>query len=100
MSLTLKILLLLDAFFALALAVYLFIKYRKKFKKRPEIIRNESGKEETEVEVTYEEEKVKVSQCEVSIKEEALKKAEEDKLNIGSYDDLETFIKEKSEEKK
>lgn len=100
MSLTLKILLLLDAFFTLLLAVYLFIKYRRKFKKRPEIIRSANEKEETEVEVTYEEEKVKVVTEEVSAPAQAPNEAKEDKLNIGSYEDLESLIKTKSEEKK
>jgi hypothetical protein len=100
MSLALKILLLLDAFFALLLAVYLFIKYKRKFKKRPEIIINANAKEETEVEVTYEEEKVKVVTEEVSAQVQAPNEAKEDKLNIGSYDDLEALIRKKSEEKK
>ncbi len=100
MNLTLKILLLLDAFFALLLAVYLFIKYRRKFKKRPEIIKSENEREEKEVEVTYEEEKVKLVTEEVSSNEEKTpNEVDEDKLNIGSYEDLEAFIKKKSEEK-
>ena len=99
MSLTLKILLLLDAFFALLLAVFLFIKYRRKFNKRPEII-VQSKETEIEVEVAYEEEKVKVVTEEEKAQTQAPNEAKEDKLNIGSYDDLEALIQKKSEEKK
>ena len=59
MNLTLKILLLSDAVFALALAIYLFIKYRKIFKESLDAFRMEVAvTSDSEPEVTYEEEKV------------------------------------------
>ncbi len=64
MSLTLKILLAADAFFALLLIVYLAVKYGKTFSKRPDFFKSEN-KDGVEVEVAYVDEPLAVKTEEV-----------------------------------
>ncbi len=108
MSLTLKILLAADAFFALLLVLYLTLKYGKLFSKKPEIFKPEiKDGVEIEPEVTYEEEKISVvTQTIIQKPEEGIatgEKAmsdsgenaqvqEEVKLTIGSFEDLEDLV--------
>ena len=99
MNITLKILLLSDAFFALALAVYLFIKYRRRFKRRTDIFKSEVAISEAEAEVTYEEEKVEVVTETVFKPSEEQSRTKSEKLKIGSYEELEALIKERLKEK-
>ena len=79
MSLTLKILLAADAFFALLLIVYLGVKYGKIFSKRPESFKLEkaNGTQE-EVEVTYEEEPapIKTEAIDITVVEEVKETSE------------------------
>jgi hypothetical protein len=109
MSLTLKILLLCDTFFALLLIVYLLIKYTKIFTRRPEFFptTKEDGEE---VEVSYQEPSTPVKPLKKDVqrqeiiknqptfpveepKEEKIRQDEEEKLVIGSFDELEEQVK-------
>ena len=100
MNITLKILLLSDAFFALALAVYLFIKYRKRFIDSLDDFRLEVAvATDSEPEVTYEEEKVEVVTETVFKPSEEPTETKSEKLKIGSYEELEALIKERLKEK-
>lgn len=93
MSLTLKILLATDAFFALLLVVYLVVKCTGVFNRKPEFfdLKKENGEE---MEVSYEEPVVPLKK-EVKIEEKVEEK--EEKLIIGSFEDLENQVKSASE---
>ena len=97
MSLTLKILLATDAFFALLLVVYLVVKYTGVFNRKPEFF-NQKKENGEEMEVSYEEPVVPLKK-EVKIEEKVEVKEEikEEKLIIGSFEDLENQVKSASE---
>lgn len=91
MSLTLKILLAADAFFALLLIVYLAVKYGKMFSKRPEYFKSEN-KEGVEVEVAYVDEPLAVKTEEVvatQLNEQKEAEIEETKIEESSKEEEE-----------
>lgn len=90
MSLTLKILLAVDAFFALLLISYLVVKYSTVFNRRPEIYSSE--KEQTPVEVSYEE--VAVTEKKEPEKPKSQVLEEKQTISIGTFEELEESIKQ------
>lgn len=103
MSLTLKILLMVDVFFALLLLVYVIVKYVEVFNRKPKIFKPEiiNG---VEAEVSYTEEPTvfrvnsiqEVNNQQVNNQQENNQEEKEDKaqkISIGSFEELEDTIK-------
>lgn len=97
MSLTLKILLSVDVFFALLLLIYVIVKYTEIFNRKPKIFKPEiiNG---VEAEVSYTEEPTSFKvDCSQEVCDQNIQADKTEKISIGSFEELEDTIKSMQE---